>query len=359
MPGRTQPPSSSSPASQGQGLPQGTPTTGPAGDGQWVETPQGQDTAAPAPSAVNVAWAEPVDTAQSVGQIPENRAKDRKRRAEKSEATPVPKEEQEIPEKTLSQERALTSFQTFYGTVVPYAEANVQSKQGGTITLLKGKEGDLVTQGEVIVRFDERDTRLQLQQALASKNSAVQQVNQAASNFQTVQANLKRYQELFAGGFVSKQQVDDLQNQLVSATSSLNSARENVTQNELQIELIENTLRDFQVKAPISGIVNLKNYHLSELYQGGVIYHLIDIKQVYVEVEVPETYLRQLREGMTVSVVFDAVGEQSFSGTLETILPSGTTDNRNFTAKVLVQNPELKIKPGMFARVEINDGSNI
>ncbi len=373
-PGGKQSPSTPNPASQGEGTPQGKPEIKPSGDAHWVKKQQGKDDIAPEPTVKNVAWAKPLDTAQSGEQSPENMRQSKKRRPGMDGTTPqqrpqgrrsmpVTQEERETPDlKTadLDETSKRTSSQIFYGTVVPYAEAKVQSKQGGTITMLKGKEGDVVEQGEVIVRFDDRDTQLQLQQALASKNSAVEQVRQAQSNFQTIQTNVKRYQELFDDGFVSKQQVDDLQNQLTSAMSSLNSAKESVKQNEVQVKMIENTLADFQVKAPISGIINLKNYNLSEVYQGGgVIYHLIDIEQVYVEVEIPETYLKQVREGIAVNVMLDAVGEQRFSGILETILPSGTADNRSFIAKVMVQNSDFSIKPGMFARVEISNSSSI
>ena len=372
MPGAEQAPTSPRPSSDEQIVPQNR-------DAQWVKSQDGEEKTAPSASLVTVAWAEPVEGSQEDTQVSENAPQGRKRRPGMDVTMPQPQqqpmavaqEEQASPEmkmplqtetseETLTQEQEDSLTQTFYGTVVPYAEANVQSTQGGSITLLKGKEVDLVKKGDVLVRFDDRDTQLQLQQALASKNSALQQVNQAESNFQTVQANVKRYQKLFEDGFVSKQEVDDLQNQLTSAMSSLNSARESVTQNEVQIKMIENTLADFQVRAPIGGLIDAKEYNLSEIYQGGgVIYHLIDIDRVYVEVEIPETYLKQVREGMAISVVFDAVGEQPFSGTLETILPSGAADNRSFTAKVLVQNPELNIKPGMFSRIEVSGASAI
>lgn len=253
--------------------------------------------------------------------------------------------------------QAVTSLsvgQTFYGTVVPYEEANVQSKQGGAITMLKGKEGDTVRKGEVLVRFDDSDTQLEREKAQSSRNSALQQVQQAESNFDTVQANFDRTQKLFDDGLVSKQELDDITNQLESARSSLNSAKESVTQAETQIKILQNSLKDFQVTAPISGIIEMKNYNVQEVYKASdVIYHLINIDQVYVEVEIPETCLKQIREGMEVSVVFDALGDQKFSGVVDTILPSGAADNRSFTAKVLVQNPEHAIKSGMFTRVEI------
>ena len=129
---------------------------------------------------------------------------------------------------------------------------------------------------------------------------------------------------------------------------------ESVTQAEAQISIINNTLKNFQVMAPISGIIDTKQYNLGEVYQAGsVMYHIINIDQVDVEVEIPETYIKQIREKMNVTVVFDALGDRTFAGLVDTVLPSGTAGNRNFTAKVLVSNPHHAIKPGMFARVEM------
>lgn len=271
--------------------------------------------------------------------------------------TPLPESAEQTPTPQTAAAPTVTPVpvgQVFYGTATPYDETNIQSKQGGTITMLKAKEGDMVSEGEVLVRFDDSDVQLELERAKSSKNSTLQQVQQAESNFKTVQTNFERTQKLFDEQLVSKQELDNVANQLEAARASLNSARETVTQADTQISIIQNSLKDFQVTAPISGVVDKKNYNLGEVYQGGsVIYHLIQINRIYVEVEVPETYIQKIKEKMNVKVVFDALEDQTFSGVVDRILPSSAEDNRNFTAKVLVQNPELTIKPGMFARVEV------
>ena len=136
--------------------------------------------------------------------------------------------------------------------------------------------------------------------------------------------------------------------------STLNSAKESVTQAEAQINLIKNSLNDYQVRAPISGFIDVKNYNLQEVYKASdVIYHLVNIEQVYIDIDIPETYIAKIKEKMEVSVIFDALDGRVFPATIETILPSGTTDNRTFTVKALVQNSDHAIKPGMFARVNV------
>jgi RND family efflux transporter MFP subunit len=83
------------------------------------------------------------------------------------------------------------------------------------------------------------------------------------------------------------------------------------------------------------------------------LYHLIDIDRIYVEVEVPESYISQIQENMQVQVFFDSLQEQEFGGEIERIIPKGDPQSRNFLAKTVVKNPGHKIKPGMFSRVSV------
>jgi RND family efflux transporter MFP subunit len=265
----------------------------------------------------------------------------------------------EIPVKVAKvEQRDINIFQTFYGTAVPYAEANVQGKYGGKIVFLKGKEGDDVKKGEIIVRFDDSDTQLQLQQAIADKNTATEQVNQAQSNFETVQADVERQEKLFKDGIVPQKTVDDARNGLQSAQAALNSARESVKQAEAQIDLLENTLSDFKIAAPITGVIDEKRYNLNEVYRAGdILYHIIDIDKVYLEVEIPETYISQIKEKMDVQVFFDSLEDQEFAGVIDRIIPKGDPQSRNFLAKAIVENPERQIKPSMFSRINVQTKS--
>lgn len=250
------------------------------------------------------------------------------------------------------EQKTIELSQTFYGTAVPYAEANVQNKYGGRLVQLNGKEGDAVEAGSLIVKLDDSDYRLQLEQALATKNSALQSVNQAESNLETAETDLKRYEQLLKDGFVSKQNVDSLRNQTQVAQANLQSAREQVKNADATIQILQNTLKDMKVTAPISGIIDEKNFNLNEIPGAeAVIYHIVDIDHIYIEVDVPESFISAIQEQMTVGVSFDSLKEQQFTGVIERIIPTGDRQSRNFTVKVLVENPDHLIKPGMFARI--------
>lgn len=245
----------------------------------------------------------------------------------------------------------ITITQTFYGTAKPYAEANVQCKYSGKIVSLKGREGDSVQAGETIVQFEKTDDTLDINRAEASKNAALETVKQAESNFETAQKTVARNQELFKQGFLAKQSLDELQNSLQVAQATLSSAREQVKTYDANIQLLRNKMKDLTITAPISGIIDKKNFNENEIPGANdTIYHIVDIHQVYIDIDVPETYISQIRENMPIEVLFDSLSGQKFNGIVERIIPTGNAANRNFTAKVLVQNPDFAIKPGMFAR---------
>lgn len=269
--------------------------------------------------------------------------------AQKVETIPT-KQGKPVKVANITQE-TIAITQTFYGTVTPHAEANIQGKYSGKLIVLKGQEGDQVKAGEVIVRFDDSDTRLQLEQATANKNTALQNLKKAQVNLETVQKTVDRQQSLFKDNLVSKQTLDEVQNQLQAAQSGVDSAGEQVKNAEAQIKLCNNMLQELTIKAPISGIIDQKNFNLNEIPKANdIIYHIVAIDQVYIEVEVPELYISQIREQMEVDVLIDSLKDQQFKGVVEHIIPTGNTQSRTFIVKVLVANPAQVIKPGMFVQ---------
>lgn len=243
---------------------------------------------------------------------------------------------------------------TFYGTAAPYSRLNVQGKHSGKITYLKGKEGDDIKKGDVLVRFDDSDTQLQLQQAMAAKNAALESIKQAQLAFETLQRDVERQEQLFKEGIVAQKTLDDLRNQLDGAQATLNSAQENVKGLDAEIAMLHNVLKDLKIVAPMSGVIAEKRYNVNEVYQAGdVLYEMVELHNIALKIEVPETYISDVREDMPLTVAFDSLEGQQFEGMVERIVPRGDTQSRNFLVKAIVKNPERIIKSGMFARVLI------
>jgi RND family efflux transporter MFP subunit len=78
---------------------------------------------------------------------------------------------------------------------------------------------------------------------------------------------------------------------------------------------------------------------------------------VKVIINITENDLTKIQKGMNVTVTFDALPESTFPAKISRIYPTIDTATRTFQAEILINNPNEKILPGMFARVEINLGS--
>jgi len=184
----------------------------------------------------------------------------------------------------------------------------------------------------------------------------MQQVKQNNFNYTTELTKFKRSEGLYKENLLSNQEFDIIKNNLQSAASSYEIAKENLIQTETQISILLNELKDYDITSPISGMIDRKYYNQGEVYRSGdIIYHVINVEQVYAEIKIPETYLKDIREEMNVMVVINTLDDRKFPGTIETILYSDTDANRDFTTKVRLKNPDQVIRPGMFARIEIHD----
>jgi len=246
--------------------------------------------------------------------------------------------------------------QVFYGTIIPFEEVNVQGEKGASITMMKYKEGGRVKKGEVLVKLDQQTKKLELLKARSAQKLSMQQVKQNNFNYTTELTKFKRSEGLYKENLLSNQEFDIIKNNLQSAASSYEIAKENLIQTETQISILLNELKDYDITSPISGMIDRKYYNQGEVYRSGdIIYHVINVEQVYAEIKIPETYLKDIREEMNVMVVINTLDDRKFPGTIETILYSDTDANRDFTTKVRLKNPDQVIRPGMFARIEIHD----
>ncbi len=212
---------------------------------------------------------------------------------------------------------------TFTATVEADKVNNITPAMGGRIREIKVDVGSRVSKGQVLVKMD---------QATLS-----QQQTQVA----TLRRDYERYKELYEVGGISKQQIDQIKAQLDVAEYALSSLDENTT-----------------LTAPISGIVTARNYDPGDVAMQIPILTIESIHPVKVKVNVSESYYNRVTKGMPVEVKADALGDALFQGSVSLIHPTIDPVSHTFTVEVSVANSEQLLRPGMFARVRMNFGTN-
>jgi RND family efflux transporter MFP subunit len=218
--------------------------------------------------------------------------------------------------------RSLEQVFTFTATVEPVVKNNINPTTPGRIRAIYVEVGDQVKAGQKLAQMD-----------------AVNLMN-SESQLENLRRNFDRIKELFAVGGASQQELDNAQLQLTMMETNLKNLQENT-----------------QLISPISGIVTARNFDNGDMYSGQLpILTVMRINPVQTKINISETYYSRVRQGMPVTVNLDVYPGESFPGKVKLVYPTIDERSRTFPVEIEMNNPKLKIRPGMFARVSINFG---
>lgn len=222
----------------------------------------------------------------------------------------------------LVTERPVDQTQEYTATVEAEATNNIAPSSPVRIDRIFVEVGDRVSKGQKLVQMDAANlTQLKLQ-------------------LDNQQTEFNRIDELYKVGGVSKSEWEASKMTLdVRATSYKN--------------LLENTT----LLSPINGIVTVRNYDNGDMYGGGMpVLTVEQIMPVKLMINVSETYFTQIKKGQSVKIKVDVYGDEEFEGTVNLVYPTINPANRTFPVEIRVANRDLRIRPGMFARVTVSFG---
>lgn len=210
----------------------------------------------------------------------------------------------------------------YTATVEPYKRNAITPSQSNRIAKILVEVGQPVRKGQLLVKMDE---------------TAVNQQRLQIANYEK---DLARISELVAVGGASQQQQDQLSVQL------------NVAKEAMQL-MMENT----HLTSPIDGIITERNFDEGDMNNGQPVVTVMQICPVKLKIYISEEFFSRIKMGMDVSVKTDVYNEQIFNGKVSRIDPVIDPTSRTFGVLVTIPNSDLKVRPGMFARVKMNLGS--
>lgn len=128
-----------------------------------------------------------------------------------------------------------------------------------------------------------------------------------------------------------------------------------------QIDRIEDTRapqKTMTLRAPTSGIVVEKDVlEGTRVMPGMNLYTIADLSVVWVEGEVFEKDLSLVKEGQQADVLLEAYPGEPFAGMITYVYPTVSLEARTGRIRVELSNPDIRLKPGMYARIELEAGS--
>lgn len=219
-------------------------------------------------------------------------------------------------------------------------QGNVQTKQNvllypemaGTLDKVYVKEGTPVRKGQVLARIDD-----------GGMASGLEQLQTQAALAKTTYERQKRLWEQNIGSEIQYLQTK------TNYEATLQAAQ------QAEAQLAKSTIR-----APFSGIVDdvMVDEGSTVNPAGGMpVFRLVNLSDMYVEVDVPESYLREVTPGKRVEIFVPVLGDSLITEVRQTgnfINPA----NRTFKVEIPVPNTKGEIKPNLTVRVRINDYSN-
>ena len=219
--------------------------------------------------------------------------------------------------------RALSLSEEFTAQLEAKVVNNITAQAGGRLKQLLVKVGDRVGAGQAVARME------------------ATQASQAQIQLADAKTNFARMDELYKVGGVSKAQWEQAKSAVDQAKLAYSNAAENTV-----------------LRSPISGFVTAKNYDNGDMTSPQlpvvVIQQIAPVKAV---IGVSEQYYSYLKKGAAATLSVDALGEETFSGIVTNIFPTLDPVTHTVSTEIEVANKDLKLRPGMYARVHLDFGT--
>ena len=211
---------------------------------------------------------------------------------------------------------------TYSATVQAFAVNNIAPQSGSRIQKINVEVGDFVGKGQILAEMD----RVQLDQAKLRLTNA--------------ETELARLKQLYEQGGVAQSDYE---------AAELNCKVSKSTYDNL----LENTI----LRSPISGVVSARNYDRGDMYaMAAPIFTVQQIEPVKLLVGISEADYTKVRKGDVVTLTVDALPGKSFSGTIKRLYPTIDPATHTVNIEVQVPNQNRELRPGMYAKVEVNFG---
>jgi multidrug efflux pump subunit AcrA (membrane-fusion protein) len=288
-------------------------------------------------------------------------------------------------------QRELPRFLEATGSLAADEQTDVAPATSGKVVSVGVDLGTFVQQGAVLVRLDDRDSRIRLDQATAQLAQAQSQVRQAEARIglrpgqsfdvervaevsaarvalNLAEVQLRRMERLLESGDVSRSaydqqraQRDQLREQLEAIRTQarqnyagIATARAGVEAAQSQVASARKAIADAVVTAPIAGFVSDRPADVGEyVTPSSKIATIVRTSPLRMRIDIPEQAVSNVQVGQNVSVTVSTYPDRSFSGRVHHISPSVTPNSRTLTVEAEVENGDNLLKPGQFATVRI------
>ena len=287
--------------------------------------------------------------------------------------------------------RDLPRFFEASGSLAGDEQTDVAPQTSGKVIAVGVDIGSPVRRGQMLIRLDEGEPKLKVDQATAQVQQAKAAVRQAEEKIglrpgqafdpdrvaevaaakvtlELAEKNLKRAEKLIESGDVSRSFYDDqrarrdqlkeqYEVQLAQARqnyAAVDVARTNVANAEAALALAKKNLSYAFIPSPIDGFVTERTADLGEYVSPQQkVATVVRTNPLRIRIDIPEQAIPEVRVGQSVSITTSSWPDKNFSGRVARIAPNVSASSRTLTVEAEIDNSGGALKPGQFATVRI------
>jgi HlyD family secretion protein len=246
------------------------------------------------------------------------------------------------------------------GTLNPVTLVDVGSQVSGKIEKLYVDFNSKVEEEQVIAQIEQSLFLTRVKQNEANYESSKATVEKAKVTLANSKNKFDRAKDLFEKELISFEEYETSEAQYYSAEADLVSAEAKLEQANSQLDSSQVDLEHTVIRSPIEGFVVNRNVNMGQTvaasFQAPVLFQIAnDLAKMQVECSIDEADIGKVAEGQNVRFTVDAFPDEEFKGIVQQVryAPEVVQNVVTYTTVVKVENPELKLRPGMTATVSV------
>lgn len=270
--------------------------------------------------------------------------------------------------------RDLVSVVTASGVLQPKRKVDISADVSGRVVELAVEEGQMVREGDLLLRIDPTTFQAMVRRAEAAVAQARAQAAQARASLLKAESDARRAEDLARGDrLISGQDLEQARTQAKVAEAQHEAARFGVSQAEASLSEAREALRKTTIAAPMSGRVTRLNIEQGETAvvgtmnnPGSLLLTIADLGVMEASVRVDETDVPHITIGDSATVQIDAFPNQKFVGRVTRIGNSainaqangmaqaqGQAQSVDFEVIITLEAPPTELRPDLSATAEI------
>jgi RND family efflux transporter MFP subunit len=256
-------------------------------------------------------------------------------------------------EATTTRRLSVAERVTVVGNLIGAVTVDVVPKVSGRIETVAVRLGDPVRRGQLLATLEDRELREQLRQTEASLEVSRATMRQRDADLKNSQSNLERSRNLFARNLIARQALDDAEARNDAALAQVDLARAQAAQSSARLEELRINLSNTRILSPVDGFVGSRRLDPGAFVgTNSSFLSVVDIHFVRLVANLVEKDIRRIVLDMPAQVEVDAYPGEVFKGRVARLAPVLDPATRTAEMEVEVPNPESRLKPGMYARVQ-------